>query len=373
MAGNHFRRILGTYKNQLSGHLTKHREVIERKQTFSQPLFVSRFNLVRKYVDRLSVGSHSIGSGSPTSSSKFSQDRERPKNEKTSKRAIGLFLLFPMVRHHNQHSLFIQFATTLLGKLTEEMQRNGEDIHKSHQKYRDLVKNTSFTETTDFDRIRNYVLKMDIKSSDKPQLKTPLCQSDLIINFPSVGATELEAHLLTTLSFLVLLSIPKEDRVTAIRPRKESDTLKKPFKTKAIGKNVADKKEEAAGKEFEPKKPSTTITRSALDKGTRPKSSICNKADYSRPYLNQRTYPAEQQTNVRSHWQEPPNEQVATKRKPAQVAFQENYQVPAPLTIPSLMSLQNNKKAFLALAVNGKLYGNIVIELRTEYFYLFFY
>ena len=44
---------------------------------------------------------------------------------------------------------------------------------------------------------------------------------------------------------------------------------------------------------------------------------------------------------------------------------QDNFHVPAPVMMPSLASL-HNKKAFFVLSVNGKQYGNVVIELRPE-------
>lgn len=317
-----------------------------------------------KYVDRFGFSSGSICSKRYKRASKFSPKREHISDKKTSKAANGLvwhFLVIDVTVINVPSSL--QVVNSLLDNPLEE-QLKDQDIHKSIQMYSDLVEQTSAIKTTDFDRIRNSVVSLDIQTPGSQQLPTSLFNSALI-NFPSEGANEQESSLLTTLSFLIFLTIQKGQQMTTLPHRKMSEPSTKPPQTVTFKMDVAEGKEEAVGNEAEPTKQREAMARSPSGVLTRSKSFISNKPDSSgRPY---RDYPKEQQTYARHQRPErlPSNEQVATKWKTS-VPSQETFQVPAPVAIPPLMSLPN-KKAFLTLAVNGQPYGNIVIELQPKY------
>ncbi|KAK4020162.1 hypothetical protein OUZ56_002157 [Daphnia magna] len=315
---DHFLDLLRKYKNQLSGHLTKHRETD------------SALAAVQSALSAIS------GLASFHRKENTSQIRKLQKQ--------------------------LMVVNSLLDNPLEE-QLKDQDIHKSIQMYSDLVEQTSAIKTTDFDRIRNSVVSLDIQTPGSQQLPTSLFNSALI-NFPSEGANEQESSLLTTLSFLIFLTIQKGQQMTTLPHRKMSEPSTKPPQTVTFTMDVAEGKEEAVGNEAEPKKQREAMARSPSGVLTRSKSFIFNKPDSSgRPY---RDYPKEQQTYARHQRPErlPSNEQVATKWKTS-VPSQETFQVPAPVAIPPLMSLPN-KKAFLTLAVNGQPYGNIVIELQPN-------
>ncbi|KAI9564901.1 hypothetical protein GHT06_008642 [Daphnia sinensis] len=318
---DHFQELLIKYRSQLYGHLNKHRETESALEAVQSALRV------------ISMQASCY----------------RKENQ------------FQIRKLQKQ----LKAVNKLLDNPPEEQQKD-EDVHKSIQMYNKLVEQTSNIKTTDFDRIRNTVVSLNVQTPGGQQLPTSLFNSALI-NFPSEGANEQESNLLTTLSFLIYMSIQKGPQMTTKPPRKMSETSEKPPQTVNFKMDKADEKEEAVRNKVEPTEQSQPIARSPFGLLRRSTSFNSNKPDSSgpRPY---RDYPKDQQTCVRNQRQDrfPSNDQVAATRKTSdhlQVTFQ--VPSPAPVTIPPLMSLQT-KKAFLALAVNGKPYGNIVIELQPN-------
>ncbi|XP_057369747.1 uncharacterized protein LOC130690903 isoform X2 [Daphnia carinata] len=308
----HFEDLLIKYKNQLGGHLTKHHKI---------DLALDGVQSALRALTRQA-------------------DFHRKENA------------FEMKKLQKE----LRVVTSLLDSTPEEREKD-KAIHTSIEKYSKLVEQTTAVKTTDFDRIRNSVVSLDIKTPDSQQLPTSLFNS-AVLNFPSVGANELESHLLTMLSFLIFMSIQKGQRMTTIPPRKMSETQRKGQQTVNFQMDRAEGKEEAVGNEAEPttqSKPIAPIHPSLR----RSKSFSSNKPDSSGA-LPYRDYPKkEQQTCARPQkWERvPSNEQMGTKLK--------TFQGPDLGTIPPLMSVQT-RKAFLALAVNGQSYGNIIIELQLK-------
>jgi hypothetical protein len=249
-----------------------------------------------------------------------------------------------------------------------------EDIYSLFQEYNQLMIELKQKKTMEFDSIRNSVVSMDIRNSNGGKLTIPLFDSALI-NFPSEGTNEQESHLLTSLSVLILLSTLKEPWTTSSLPQKKSLESTTKYKVKSF---ETVNKTEASGREVERKKTSKPLRRAASDVGKRPESFESTKRDQSIPNqcLNSKRTDFDRngkQSNVRpiSQEQHTTNEPLSTKWNPFSPTFQPSstalqYHVSQPsMMMPSPTSLQNKKVCFI-LAVNGKHYGSIVIDLRPE-------
>lgn len=222
--------------------------------------------------------------------------------------------------------------------------------------------------TTDFDSMRNAMVSVDVQNSNSEKLSIPLFNRALI-NFPAQGANEQESNILTSLFVLILLSVQKES------PAKSSVMQRKLKMTKARRNTTEVKFPEVSGKEAENKKIGKPLTRTASYLALRPESFEYTKTDVS--LANQCS--SSQQTDYDKTGKCRPTRQEQLTRnetlstswnlsspefQPLKTTSQETYSV-RPSRMSSLM-LQNTRVVF-NLAVNGRLYGNIVFELRPEY------
>lgn len=301
-------------------------------------------------------------------------------------------------------------------------QRTSEETGNLLQTYNRLLAESKISakKTTDqlmtFGSVRNAVVSMEIKTSDGEKLAAPLFDSALL-NFPSEGSDAHETNLLTSLSFLILSSTQKEhwktSAVTAAKSDATSESTEKVTKSKkqikaeaaaSKGSNVikpeeskskatpeVKAKKSTGGKEAEFKKPMEHTAKGDRDprkphdhQGNKPQhhANKFNRADGAKPsdprkpFQNNAHTPRRVGDFIPQHrppfhnvptsppMMQPPNVYHASA-PPQPMLLPQSYCTPPPAVLPSLMSL-HNKKAFLVLAVNGKQYGKIVIELRPE-------
>jgi hypothetical protein len=312
-----------------------------------------------------------------------------------------------------------------LSKPSDE-QRTPEETGNLLKTYNELLAESkvSAKQTTDqlstFGSIRNAVVSMEIKTSDGEKLAAPLFDSALL-NFPSEGSDAHETNLLTSLSFLILSCTRKEQwkaPVAAVKPdttasseSTEKVKTKKQIKAEAaaaaaseVNNAVKPEKEKSkatperwankstGGKEAEFKKPMDRGAKGDrgphkphehyygnkpqhMDKfnrgGPADKSSDPRKPFHNNVHTPKKVgdfipqqRPAFHNVPMSPPRMQPPNVYHAP---PAQQMMMppSSFCTPPPVVLPSLVSL-HNKKAFLVLAVNGKQYGKIVIELRPE-------
>lgn len=276
-----------------------------------------------------------------------------------------------------------------MGKSEDAKQQSGEEIHKLFQRYKQLMTYSKDKKPTNFEAVRNAIASMEIKSSGGEKLTIPMFNSALL-NIPAEGASEQQSHILTTLSILIIMATQQEQWTAQVRPSdsleskkktgqpkanveegKVAEAVRKDSKTESARKDSKteparkDSRVRVAGKETEPGlKPGGGATPDG--KGARPKfhPPPVVKSNNHRPIpIPNPTDPARKMhaaNNVAPHRRE-----NIPSLGLLNTPHQGNFRVPPPVMMPPLMSL-HNKKAFFVLAVNGKQYGNIVIEIRPE-------
>ena len=297
-----------------------------------------------------------------------------------------------------------------MSKPPEEQQRSSEETENLLKAYNELLNDSKISaaktteQLTAFSSIRNAVVSMEIKTSGGEKLLAPLFDSALL-NFPAEGTNEHESHLLTSLSFLILSGTRSEQ--WKIQPKNPSESTKITKKTeiKTEGdqqagkesKEKPNKKDKIEGnktesKDSDPKKLNEHVSKGA--RGARQKTpfSAAVKTDkFSNKSLEHEKKPfhtnAPQQacftpdkfhrnTNRQQTYHAPiqppilprPNTFRVPEPPPPILPINPStvYHVPPPTIMPPPSIPLHNKKAFLVLAVNGKQYGKIVIELRSE-------
>ena len=266
-----------------------------------------------------------------------------------------------------------------LSKSSDGKQQTGEEMYNLFKSYKKIISESKPTKPMDFEAVRNAVVSLEMKTSGGKKLATPLFDSALL-NIPAKGANGQESHILTTLSFLILMTTQQGQwtaQVEASNP--SSDSKKKTNKTEKDDKKetaIKDGNSEtrknsktepnrkaSKTKTVEPTKPDASGVTPALGKGARPKAPQqhqppnFNSGNF-RP-VHSPTDPAKQMNATYS------NRQGNVPPRFPNIPRQDNFHVPAPVMMPSLASL-HNKKAFFVLSVNGKQYGHVVIELRPE-------
>lgn len=212
-----------------------------------------------------------------------------------------------------------------------------------------------------FSSLRNAVVSMDIKTSKGEKLAAPLFDS-AVINFPSEAASSYDSYLLTTLAFLVLSGNQNEQQTNSAHCTDQSEYLK-------LKKNT--NKAEIVSKERKKTPVARTETESSKSKN---QSTGRNGKEERNPLPEAKSshfvrnhdssHPVEKpirklQPNVR-----PPKQDDSVSRNSARRAEKPHGNTCLVPSIP--IQPLFNKKAFFVLAVNGKEYGSVVIELRPE-------
>ncbi|XP_057375336.1 uncharacterized protein LOC130696265 [Daphnia carinata] len=287
--------------------------------------------------------------------------------------------------------------------VSSEEKRSSDEREKLFQKYNKLLtyskinaKKTSEQLVT-FGSIRNAVVSMDVKTSDGKKLAIPLFDAALL-NFPSEGPSEQDTKLLTSLSFLILSATKKEhwNMSMAVTPSEPDKTPKNQTKAevaskednqdKNFGKNKNEKAKIgesmgktsgeskpkfAGGKESELKTPTEQTIKGG--KGARPKAPNEKqtwKTDKAAPVFGSNK-PTDQRKPHVNHPSKTGNF-IPLLAPPQQNAFYAT--VPPPNLPPTVFNTPperpfkqlHNKKAFLAIAVNGKQYGKVIFEIRPD-------
>ena len=211
-----------------------------------------------------------------------------------------------------------------------------------------------------FSSLRNAVASMDIKTSKGEKLIAPLFDSALL-NLPSESASSYESHLLTTLAFLVLSDNQNKNRTKSDQSTDQSESVKPKKKKNVKETDVKErKKTPAARTEAESSKPKNPPT----GKGERHWLLDAKTDKFVRNHGA--NHPGEKSVRNAHQNVRPPKQVDSVSRNSARTNRPQGNtsHVPPLPTIP--IQPLFNKKAFFVLAVNGKEYGSVVIELRPE-------
>jgi hypothetical protein len=200
---------------------------------------------------------------------------------------------------------------------------------------------------------------MDIKTSKGEKFAAPLFDSALI-NFPSEAASSYDSYLLTTLAFLVLSGNQNGQRTNSAHCTDQSESLKLKKNTNKA-EIVTKERKNVARTEAESSKSKNQST-GRNGKGERNSLPEGKPANFVRNHDS--SHPVEKpirklQPNVR-----PPKQDDSVSRNSARRTDKPNENTCHVPSIP--IQPLFNKKAFFVLAVNGKEYGSVVIELRPE-------
>jgi hypothetical protein len=200
---------------------------------------------------------------------------------------------------------------------------------------------------------------MDIKTSKGEKFAAPLFDSALI-NFPSEAASSYDSYLLTTLAFLVLSGNQNGQRTNSAHCTDQSESLKLKKNTNKA-EIVTKERKNVARTEAESSKSKNQST-GRNGKGERNSLPEGKPANFVRNHDS--SHPVEKpirklQPNVR-----PPKQDDSVSRNSARRAEKPHGNTCHVPSIP--IQPLFNKKAFFVLAVNGKEYGSVVIELRPE-------
>ncbi len=207
-----------------------------------------------------------------------------------------------------------------------------------------------------FSSLRNAVVSMDIKTSKGEKFAAPIFDSALI-NFPSEAASSYDSYLLTTLAFLVLSGNQDGQRTNSAAHCTDQKLKKNTNKAEIVSKE----RKNVARTEAESSKSKNQST-GRNGKGERNSLPEAKPANFVRNHES--SHPVEKpvrklQPNVR-----PPKQDDSVSRNSARRTEKPHGNTCLVPSIP--IQPLFNKKAFFVLAVNGKEYGSVVIELRPE-------
>ncbi len=201
---------------------------------------------------------------------------------------------------------------------------------------------------------------MDIKTSKGEKLAAPLFDSALL-NFPAEVASSYDSYLLTTLAFLVLSGNQNEQRTNSVHCTDQSESVKLKKKTNKAEIVLKERKKTPVARTEVESSKSKNQPSGRNSKGERNSLPGAKTANSVRNHDS--SHPVEKpfrklQQNVR-----PPKQDDSVSRNSARTDKPHGNTCHVP-SIPILPLF--NKKAFFVLAVNGKEYGSVVIELRPE-------
>jgi hypothetical protein len=200
---------------------------------------------------------------------------------------------------------------------------------------------------------------MDIKTSKGEKFAAPLFDSALI-NFPSEAASSYDSYLLTTLAFLVLSGNQNGQRTNSAHCTDQSESLKLKKNTNKA-EIVTKERKNVARTEAESSK-SKNQSRGRNGKGERNSLPEAKPANFVRNHDS--SHPVEKPTRKLQPNVRPPKQDDSVSRNSARRAEKPHGNTCHVPSIP--IQPLFNKKAFFVLAVNGKEYGSVVIELRPE-------
>jgi hypothetical protein len=208
-----------------------------------------------------------------------------------------------------------------------------------------------------FSSLKNAVVSIDIKTSKGEKFAAPLFDSARI-NFPSEAASSYDSYLLTTLAFLALSGNQDGQRTNSALCT-DQKLKKNTNKAEIVSKER--KNPPVARTEAESSKSKNQST-GRNGKGERNSLPEAKMSDFVRNHDS--SHPVEKpirklQPNVR-----PPKQDDSVSRNSARRTDKPNGNTCHVPSIP--IQPLFNKKAFFVLAVNGKEYGSVVIELRPE-------
>ncbi|XP_046656234.1 uncharacterized protein LOC124349568 isoform X1 [Daphnia pulicaria] len=246
-----------------------------------------------------------------------------------------------------------------------DQQRTSEKLHNLFQLYNKLIVESKAkavktgNKLAAFSSLRNAVVSMDIKTSKGEKFAAPLFDSALI-NFPSEAASSYDSYLLTTLAFLVLSGNQNGQRTNSAHCTDQSESLKLKKNTNKA-EIVTKERKNVARTEAESSKSKNQST-GRNGKGERNSLPVGKPANFVRNHDS--SHPVEKpirklQPNVR-----PPKQDDSVSRNSARRAEKPHGNTCHVPSIP--IQPLFNKKAFFVLAVNGKEYGSVVIELRPD-------